>query len=66
MFDDVFLRGILQEMIDLEKTYKEKFHDSISKKEDVKEGNYNEYHRKCSLFWLSDISPEDVKKMQFY
>lgn len=53
-------------MIDIEQSYKDKFHDSTSKRDDVKEGNYNEYHRKCSLFWLSDITSEDIQKMKHY
>ena len=66
MFDDYFLSGILNEMNNIETIYKDEFIDSISKKEDVQAGDYNSYHRKCNVFWLTNLKPDHVPKLPFY
>jgi hypothetical protein len=66
MFDESFLSGILGEMIDVEQMYQTEFIDSISKKEDVKDGDYSSYHRMCKVFWLTNLKPDHVPKMSFY
>jgi len=63
-FTDDFLYGILKEMQWVEERYGKDFIDSQIKRNsgpEVKEGDYNNYHRISKVYWLTFITEEDMK-----
>ena len=58
IFDREYLNGLLEEMKWLEKHYEKEFIDSLLKRNrgpEVKDGDYENYHRVSKVFWLTFI-----------
>lgn len=61
MFDRDYLMGLLEEMLWIEDEYKRDFIDSNIKRNsgpEVPDGQYNNYHRVCKVYWLTFLKKE--------
>jgi hypothetical protein len=63
-FTEEFLHGLLKEMEWVEERYKQDFIDSQIKRNsgpEVKDDDYDNYHRISKVYWLTFITKEDMK-----
>lgn len=64
MFEEEFLQGLLKEMNWVEERYSKDFIDSLIKRNfgsEVPDGQFKDYHRVSKVYWLTFITPEDLK-----